>query len=537
MSTSRIVLEEAIPREGYEAIDRVCREHRGVESLPVLAAFLAEHKLARIECDPDIVAGYTRDGSNLPGTAQALARPGTVRECAALLRACFSAGIPCTVCAGRSNLTGSATPEGGLVLSVEGLNAPVHVDVPAREVRTPPGVVLEDLRKAVREESAGSLVFPVDPTSRADAMVGGAVASNASGFSPGETGAMRCWVASLDVLLPNGLLVRARRGEYISEAGVFLLGHRGSDTILPVPRYRRPAIKNASGPFSSPSGIMDFVDLVVGSEGIFGVVTSCVLGLKESPDNWLDIFLSVPDEDDAIDFFYYLRDFLAGDFCNLTAFEYFGRNSRSYMEHEEKFFSADHRVGIYLQIALHGETLEEGAEEWFNILMRSPVDIDGEDIRIMASGRDRAVFLEARHSLPANSLEVVKARGTYTIMTDTVVPAERFREFMGFANDLIESEGLDYLSFGHLGDCHIHFMILPRPEQLQKAARVYDRIVAESAALGGVYSGEHGTGKRKRADFLKSYGPEAADEVRRTKAALDPLFLLNRGNVIEPPAF
>jgi hypothetical protein len=49
MSTSRIVLEEAIPREGYEAIDRVCREHRGVESLPVLAAFLAEHKLARIE--------------------------------------------------------------------------------------------------------------------------------------------------------------------------------------------------------------------------------------------------------------------------------------------------------------------------------------------------------------------------------------------------------------------------------------------------------------------------------------------------------
>ena len=53
--------------------------------------------------------------------------------------------------------------------------------------------------------------------------------------------------------------------------------------------------------------------------------------------------------------------------------------------------------------------------------------------------------------------------------------------------------------------------------------------------LGGVYSGEHGTGKRKRGDFLACNGPRGVEDIRRTKAALDPEFLLNRGNVVTVP--
>ena len=118
-------------------------------------------------------------------------------------------------------------------------------------------------------------------------------------------------------------------------------------------------------------------------------------------------------------------------------------------------------------------------------------------------------------------------------MTDTAVPPENFSEFLKFAHNAIRSEGLDYLAFGHFGDCHLHFTILPEKDKLARATEVYDRIIAESARLGGVYSGEHGTGKRKRRDFLRCYGPEAVEQLRRSKAAIDPEFLLNRGNVIE----
>jgi D-lactate dehydrogenase (cytochrome) len=141
--------------------------------------------------------------------------------------------------------------------------------------------------------------------------------------------------------------------------------------------------------------------------------------------------------------------------------------------------------------------------------------------------------MEARHSMPASAVETVKHRGTFTVMTDTVVPRERFGEFLAFTNGLLVREGLDFLSFGHLGDCHLHFTVLPEREQVDAAVAAYDAIVAKSAELGGVYSGEHGTGKRKRRDFLRCYGPEAAAQVRASKAAVDPGMLLNRGNVFE----
>jgi len=61
----------------------------------------------------------------------------------------------------------------------------------------------------------------------------------------------------------------------------------------------------------------------------------------------------------------------------------------------------------------------------------------------------------------------------------------------------------------------------------------YNQIVEKSAELGGVYSAEHGTGKRKRPDFLNCYGQGAVDQVHLTKSAVDPDFLLNRGNVVK----
>ena len=54
-----------------------------------------------------------------------------------------------------------------------------------------------------------------------------------------------------------------------------------------------------------------------------------------------------------------------------------------------------------------------------------------------------------------------------------------------------------------------------------------------SAELGGVYSAEHGTGKRKRNDFKKCYGEGAIEMVRQSKLAVDPDLLLNKGNIFK----
>ncbi|MBI3986055.1 MAG: hypothetical protein HY343_04005, partial [Lentisphaerae bacterium] len=272
--------------------------------------------------------------------------------------------------------------------------------------------------------------------------------------------------------------------------------------------------------------------LIVGSEGLFGVVTACTLRLAPRPAAYLDLFFSLPAEENAVDFLDYLRGHLEGGGGTLSALEYFGVNCRRFMVHENRLFRGNNEVGVYIQAPLADRSTDDAAGEWFERLMASDCGLDEDAVMILDNERDRAMFMEARHSMPARAVEVVQHHGTYTIMTDTVVPPGRFREFLAFTHRAIRAEKLDYLSFGHLGDCHLHFTILPEKTQLKRATEIYDAIVAESARLGGVYSGEHGTGKRKRRDFLQCYGPDAVEQVRRCKAAVDPDFLLNRGNVI-----
>ena len=534
MSSHRIQCQSVLTDNELEAIDGFAANNRGIAALPAMADLLRGMFGAELVLDQDIVAGFTRDSSNLPGRADALFRPQSERELAAIFRLCFLTGIPFTVSGGRSSLTGSATPESGIVIStVKMLSPPVTVDHARQTAVAPVGIILEDMRRAVLEQSGGRLFYPVDPTSRSDALMGGAVACNASGFTPGEAGAIRHWIEAVDFILPNGMKITARRGEYLSNNGCFLLADRHKTHELPAPRYPRPKIKNAGGPYSSPEGMLDFVDLVVGSEGIFGAVTACEMRLAPSPAGYLDLFFSLPAEENAVVLLDHLRNNLPGGLGQLTALEYFGVNCRKYMTHENLLFRGANQVGVYIQEPLADKNHDDAAVAWLERLAAADCGLDENAVIMLDNDRDRKIFMEARHSMPANALEVVQHRGTYTIMTDTVVPPERFSAFLDFTHRVIQAEKLDYLSFGHFGDCHLHFTILPEQDKLARATEIYDLIIAESARLGGVYSGEHGTGKRKRKDFLRCYGPEAVEQVRKCKAAVDPEFLLNRGNVIE----
>lgn len=513
------------------AIAAFAEKYRREPEVGHLAKFFLEAFNIELTTDPDIVFGFISDESHLPGAAEGVCRPRTTREIAAILRTCFHCSVPVTVCAGRSNLTGSATPEGGIMLSMAALEEPTFtVDEAAKTVTAPVSMMLEELRQAVLTATHSKLYYPVDPTSRAEASVGGAIACNASGFTPGAPGAMRDWVLGIGVVLPCGTYVSAKRGEVVSKDGVFLLCSGDVTTEIPVPTHPRPAIKNAGGPFSVEDGVMDFVDFIVGSEGIYGIIVDATLALMNRSEAVLDFFFSMPSEADAVRFRLELEDALDGDLSGLTALEYFGVNCRQYMKHENRFFPGEDPVAIYIQVPVSNATIDTTTEMWFERLCELGVDPDV--ILLLDNERDRALFMEARHSMPANSLEVVSRRGTYTLMTDTVVPKAHFMEFLNFTHALLDVNALDYLAFGHLGDCHLHFSMMPEKSQLEQATRVYEQIVAKSSELGGVYSGEHGTGKRKRADFVACNGQRGIDAVRRAKLALDPECLLNRGNVL-----
>ena len=483
--------------------------------------------------DKDILLTYSKDWSNIKGKADMVTMPTNVQECAIILNACFKNNIPITMSAGKTNLTGSATPNGGVVLSICKLVKPkIKLNTQLQEVFTPAGIPLEVLRKEILKLSNNKLYYPVDPTSRHDAYVGGTLACNASGFIPGKRGATRYWVNEIELLLPNGYLINAKRGEYISYNGIFEIDIDDKILTLPIPRYKRPHIKNASGPYSDPKGKIDFVDLIIGSEGIYGLITSCKLKVDTKPNDYLELFLCLQNEEKAIDFHDFLYKKFNGDLSKISALEYFGYNSQNYMKHKNFLFKKNTDVGIYIQIPIFSSNIESKSIQWTHLIKEFDTSINLDDIIVLNDPYNWKKFFEARHSIPDNALTKTKKDGGISIITDTIVPPRNYRKYLKLIHNKLQLEKIEYLLFGHLGDCHLHFHLIPTQKQSELCLKVYDYMIDLSSQLGGVYSAEHGTGKRKRNDFKKCYGQEAVEMVRQSKLALDPFCILNKGNII-----
>ena len=469
----------------------------------------------------------------MEGTADLLVRPENKIECAIILKTCYWCKIPLTVSAGKTNLTGSATPNGGVVLSTSLMIHPdIELDLKNKEASSPVGIPLEVFRNKVLELSNNTLYYPADPTSRNDAFVGGTISTNASGFVPGEKGATRYWVKEIEFLLPNGDLIHVKKDQYVSKDGFFHLENDGATITLPIPTYERPQIKNASGLFSDKSGMIDLIDLIIGSEGILGLITSCQLKLSDNPEDKLELFISLDSESKAIDLYDHLNGNYGQNIEQLTAMEYFGYNSQNYMDHKEFLFSDQNDVGIYLQIPIFKGSIESKVEEWAKLFQSFDPDLDLDKIIVLNEPDNWKKFFEARHSIPDNALTKTQQLGGVSVITDTIVPPNKFRVYLQKVHETLKGSSIEYLLFGHLGDCHLHFHLIPNNEQEKESLEVYDYLIDLSSQLGGVYSAEHGTGKRKRNDFKKCYGEEAVKMVKDLKFAVDPNNYLNQGNLV-----
>ena len=95
----------------------------------------------------------------MEGNASILCRPRNTTECAVIIKLCYILKINITISAGRTNLTGSATPNGGLILSIEKMNKINNLDTLNKLISVNPGVYIEEVRRFANNESGNSLIF------------------------------------------------------------------------------------------------------------------------------------------------------------------------------------------------------------------------------------------------------------------------------------------------------------------------------------------------------------------------------------------
>ncbi len=147
--------------------------------------------------------------------------------------------------------------------------------------------------------------YPPDPTEMS-ASLGGTVATNASGARTFRYGPTRDWVRGLRVMLADGEVLDIPRGRYFaSTAGEFIVTDTaGRDFRVKIPTYGSPRTKNTAGIFTAPH--MDLVDLFIGSEGAFGIITSVTVALfRQRPKISVVQFLNTDEQ--AVDLVEALR--------------------------------------------------------------------------------------------------------------------------------------------------------------------------------------------------------------------------------------
>lgn len=492
---------------------------------------------------PEKIEPYLSDASQLHGQADEVFLPENEQETALLLKEANSKKIPVTISGGKTGLVGAAVPLGGWALSTEKLSRILGIkkDPSGKNswARVEPGIFLKNLNQALEKDS---LFYAPDPTGP-KALIGGTLATNASGPNSFKYGDTRRYVRRIRVILAGGEALELRRGQILANrqgtleiplVGAGFPRPRGAATAplrIPVPHYQMPSVKHATGYFAAPG--MDAIDLFIGSEGTLGVITEIEVALLPKPAEILAFIAFFPSEEKSWRF---ARSIRAAH--ETRVLEYFDSGSLEFLRPKFPSIPKEARAALFIEEEVGaGFPRPTGAataplrDKWFRLFKKGGA-LD--EIWQGDTPEKEEEFRKFRSELPLSVRDFLARHRQMKIGTDTCVPPGHFEELMLFHRRQVEDSGLASVTFGHIGESHVHLNLLPRnQEEAEKGRALYPVLVEKAVALGGTFSAEHGVGKLKRPYLQKLYGPKGIEEMRAVKRIFDPHGILGRGNLFE----
>ncbi len=492
--------------------------------------------------DPEAIHDYLHDASNLPGGAADIVYfPESEDDVVVALKESRALGRTVTVAGAGTGLAGGRVPFGGAVISTSRMNSIISIDSSRRRAVVSPGVILGEFQSEVERHD---LLYPPDPTERT-CFMGGTVATNASGARTFKYGPTRDFIERLRVVLPDGDLIELRRGgERASGNNLSILTESGRRIELRLPEISMPRVKHAAGYWIRPD--MEAIDLFIGSEGTLGVVTEIEVRLIPMPERLFSGVIFFRQEAATMAFVRQARDRSratraaavsnpspSSPFSDIDAraLEYLDAASLQLIAPAYPQIPKDATGGaIWFEQESTDEVEDRLLGAWYELIEASAGMVD-ESWFGLGSEEQRRIR-EFRHAIPEAVYEYITEHGQMKLGSDMAVPDDRFEELLGVYRRLFREEDLYTVTYGHVGNSHLHANILCRnPEEFARAQSVYRRMVTEAIAMGGTVSAEHGVGKVKTDYLLQMYGASVIEAMRELKFAFDPEGILGRGTM------
>lgn len=454
-----------------------------------------------VDVDPIKLDNFGHDETPLYHTTpEVVVHPVNTHQVAQIMKLAYDRIIPVTPRGGGTNLSGGAVPlHRGIVLSLDRMNRVKEIDTENLMVITEPGVITAELEKKL---SSSKLFFPPDPVSLESCTIGGNVAECAGGPRAMKYGVTKNYVTGLEVVLPNGEILR--------------LGGR--------------LLKNVTG--------YDLIDLFVGSEGTLGIVTEITLEVLPLPEVTVDLLIPFDHIFHAVKFTgEILRQGAAP-----TAVEYMDGNAvrltARFLEKSVPF----NQAGGTVIVELDGNDPQE-VQRRYEKVGAAALALGVDDVLVGDNGPDREKIWEPRKKIG----EALKSMTRLLCREDLVVPKNQIPQLIEKLRVRAGDYQADLYAFGHLGDGNIHTDLVvnndgkngrePKsihnakmfnPEMVMKLRRDIYQITLD---LGGMITAEHGVGLAKK-DFLTlALNHSVTEKMQQIKKIFDPKNILNPGKI------
>ncbi len=445
--------------------------------------------------DPEKLEPYSRDetpGKEWRHAPEAVVRPRTAEEIAAILKLANRERIPVTPRGAGSGLSGGAVPlHGGIVLHCDRMNEILDIDTQNLMVVVEPGVVTNEINEVLKPHG---LFYAGYPMSLETCYIGGNVAENAGGGKAIKYGVTARYVLGLEVVTPTGEIVQ--------------LGGK--------------LVKDVTG--------YNLVQLMVGSEGTLGVFTKITLKVQPLPTASVDLLVLFPDGSTAIAA---VPKLMTASGITPTAIEFMDRSAFEaacdYLNETIPYRQA----GAMLLITMDGTDIERVTNE-YEAVGELCLTYGATEVYVA----DNATTSERVWKVRRNIAEAFNAMTDRQMGEDVVVPPASIPLMVAKLQELAERFGVMIPVFGHAGDGNLHARIAKNPqwteEQWQAALpRILDELYDLTRELGGRISGEHGIGHKRKKYMPRVVQREYIDMLRAVKRALDPNLVLNPGKIFD----
>ena len=500
-------------------------------------------------------SNYLKDESRTFGKAESISFPENEAEVQAIVTALLKQQTPITIQGSRTGITGGAVPTCGHILNLSKMTKVTGLEL-GRDgefsIRVQPGISLSELNDLLYSgrfdcegwtqndleaieafKKAGRQFWPPDPSERS-ASIGGIAANNSLGICAHHYGPACNHIKSIRVVDTHGHIHSITRAQYIFKRGICPLP--GGSEIQVDPNAFQKEFPN------------DLIDLYLGSEGMFGVITELTLSLQPLPDELWGIVFFFEAQSQAVDFIQTIgqrvkaevdTDIVAIEFIDQTTLDCI-REYKQINSLLNKIPDWDTRFASAVYTEIHGNSPEE-AQALCELLLETAAECDGDPDNTWAFCGE--IEIERLRLFRAAAPEAVNLLIDKARLTDSRITklGTDMRLQHGCLSELLEMyrrdlkvHGLKAAIFGHAADNHLHVNILPQDyQQFDHGKTLIKNWATKISARGGSVVTEHGVGKIKKELLLTIPSPGRLTVIRSIKRQLDPNGFWNPGNMLD----